>query len=73
MITVFSKPNCSQCIATETFLKQKGLEFEKIDITKDETAMNHVTELGYKQLPVVEVSNENHWSGFRPDKISSLV
>jgi glutaredoxin-like protein NrdH len=28
--------------------------------------------LGYLQAPVVEVNGE-HWSGFRPERIQSLV
>ena len=28
--------------------------------------------LGYKQAPVV-IAGEDHWSGFRPDKIGALV
>jgi glutaredoxin-like protein NrdH len=31
-----------------------------------------VKELGYLQAPVV-ITDEDHWSGFRPDKISELA
>lgn len=40
-------------------------------MTEDQDAYAHVRELGYQQVPVVEVGQQ-HWSGFRPDKISGL-
>lgn len=72
MITVYSKPNCAQCIATQKFLDNKGLEYKKVDVSEDTEAFNKVKNLGYQSLPVVEVSNDLHWSGFRPDKISTI-
>ena len=34
--------------------------------------MTRVTELGYRQVPVVEAGGD-HWSGFRPDMIARLA
>ena len=70
-ITVYSKPNCVQCDATYRALNKHGLEYEVIDITQDEEALQTVKALGYQQAPVVFV-NGDHWSGFRPDKIKAL-
>ncbi|MEC8664582.1 MAG: glutaredoxin domain-containing protein, partial [Pseudomonadota bacterium] len=53
-------------------LDRKGIAYEYIDLTKDESAMDMVKGLGYMQAPVV-VAGEDHWSGFRPDKISTLA
>ena len=71
MITVYSKPACVQCTATTNELDRKGIEYTYIDLTKDMSAMDTVKELGYMQAPVV-VAGEDHWSGFRPDKIGML-
>ncbi|HAZ98329.1 MAG TPA: NrdH-redoxin, partial [Halomonas sp.] len=35
-------------------------------------AQAEVEALGYRQLPVVVVGEE-HWSGFRPDRIQALA
>ena len=35
-------------------------------------ALDQVRALGYAQAPVV-VAGEDHWSGFRPDKIKALA
>ena len=72
MLKVYSLPNCSQCDATIKTLQTKKIEFEKVDMSKDEEAYNRVKSLGYMAAPVVVVDNDNHWSGFRPDKIASL-
>ena len=71
-ITVYSKPACVQCTATTRALDAKGLEFELVDLTQDADAMARVTELGYRQAPVV-IAGEDHWSGFRPDMIGALA
>jgi glutaredoxin-like protein NrdH len=39
---------------------------------EDPAALEHVKSLGYLQAPVV-VTDEDHWSGFRPDKIDELA
>ena len=70
-VTVYSKPNCPQCTQTKKKLEQKGIAFEVIDISQDKNALQQVLELGYRQAPVV-VSGEKHWSGFRPDLLSTL-
>ena len=72
MITVYSKPACVQCTATENELKRRGIEFEYVDLTKDPDAMDKVASLGYRQAPVV-VAGDDHWAGFRPDKINALA
>lgn len=72
MIIVYSTPSCVQCVATKREMERQGLEFSEVDLTKDEEAYSKVTGLGYKQAPVV-IAGEDHWSGFRPDKIGALV
>ncbi|WP_314167937.1 glutaredoxin-like protein NrdH [uncultured Actinomyces sp.] len=71
-ITVYSKPNCVQCSATRRALDKAGLVYETVDISLDAEALEQVTSLGYAQAPVV-VAGEEHWSGFRPDKIKDLA
>ena len=71
-ITVYSKPACVQCTATTRALAAQGLAYEVIDLTEDAEAFAYVSELGYRQAPVV-VSGQTHWAGFRPDLIGQLV
>ena len=71
-ITVYSKPACVQCTATTRALEAKGLDYQVVDLTEDDAAMTQVTELGYRQVPVV-IAGEEHWAGFRPDLIGRLA
>ncbi len=71
-ITVYSKPACVQCTATTRALDAKGITYDVIDLTQDDSAMTQVTQLGYRQAPVV-VAGSDHWSGFRPDMIAQLA
>ncbi|OJX64505.1 MAG: NrdH-redoxin [Micrococcales bacterium 73-13] len=71
-VTVYTKPSCVQCTATYRALNAKGIEFEIFDVSVDEKALQAVKDLGYLQAPVV-IADEEHWSGFRPDKIDELA
>ncbi|MDN5601629.1 MAG: glutaredoxin-like protein NrdH [Brachybacterium sp.] len=70
-ITVYSKPLCVQCDATKRALNKAGVAYDVVDITEDADALATVKSLGYVQAPVV-ITSEDHWSGFRPDKIKAL-
>jgi glutaredoxin-like protein NrdH len=70
-VTVYTKPSCVQCTATYRALDNKGIQYEVHDVSTDDAALEHVKSLGYMQAPVV-VTDDDHWSGFRPDKIATL-
>lgn len=75
-VTVYSTPNCQQCRMTYRALDQAGIGYVVVDVSGDEAAREYVTdELGYSAAPVVVVDQdpENHWSGFRREKITALV
>lgn len=71
-ITVYSKPSCVQCTATYRALDRQGIAYSVVDLSQDAVALETVRSLGYQQVPVV-VTESDHWSGFRPDKISALA
>ncbi|CNF20748.1 glutaredoxin-like protein NrdH [Yersinia nurmii] len=70
-IIIYSKPDCVQCNATYRAFDRHGISYQIIDLTNDSQAFNHVKSLGYQQVPVI-VAGDDHWSGFRPDKIRAL-
>jgi len=71
-ITVYTKPACVQCNATYRALDKKGIPYKVVDISQDAEALDRLKALGYMQAPVV-VTDADHWSGFRPDKIEELA
>jgi len=72
MVTVYSRPSCVQCNATYMALDGKGIPYKKVDLSQDLEALEMVRALGYLQAPVV-ITDDDHWGGFRPDKIEELA
>lgn len=70
-VTVYTKPSCVQCNATYRALDSRGIVYDIVDLSTDPEALERIKELGYLQAPVV-VTDDEHWSGFRPDKITAL-
>lgn len=72
MVKLYTLPSCVQCDSTKRFLKKNNIEFEEIDMSKDQAAVDEVRALGYTAAPVVRVG-EQHWSGFRFELLNKLV
>lgn len=71
-ITVYSKPACVQCDATYRALDKHGLPYVIVDLSSDSAALDYVKSRGHTQAPVV-VAGEEHWSGYRPDRVKALA
>jgi glutaredoxin 3 len=72
-IKVYSTPVCAYCHTLKEFLKDKGVQFEDIDVTKDEKVMNYMIEKsGQMGVPVVEINGEMI-IGFDREKICKLL
>ncbi|CCQ18090.1 Glutaredoxin-like protein NrdH [Rhodococcus sp. AW25M09] len=73
-ITVYTKPECNNCDQTKRRLNKHGIDYTTVDVTEDVAAREFVTDgLGYRQMPVVVVDENTHWSGFRIDAIDKLT
>ena len=72
-ITVYTKPACVQCNAVFRSLDKMGVEYERIDISTDPDAREYVMALGYLQAPVVYAGPEQHFSGYRPERLRALA
>lgn len=72
-IKVYSTPACPYCFALKQFLKEKGFEFEDIDVSQDEKALREMVEkTGQLGVPVIEIDGEIV-IGFNKEKISQLL
>lgn len=71
-VIVYSNPNCQACEQTKRFLTVKGIDFESKMISDSPEVMPLIEEKGYRSAPVV-VAGEDSWSGFRLDKLNTLV
>lgn len=77
-VTVYSTPHCMACKATYRALDNAGITYTVIDLADEANAAARtwVTEdLGHTQAPVVVVDQDpdNHWAGYRPDRISATA
>jgi len=72
-IKVYSTPACPFCHLLKEFLKEKGVEFEEIDVSKDEEkAKEMVEKTGQMGVPVVEIDGQIV-IGFDKEKIEKLL
>ena len=73
MIKVFSTPTCPYCVTLKGFLKEKGFEFEDVDVLQDQKALEEmVKKTGQYGVPVVDIDGEIV-VGFDREKIVKLL
>ena len=58
-IIVYSAPNCPWCHTLKDFLKEKNIEFEDIDVSKDhEKATEMIEKSGQMGVPQIEINDK---------------
>jgi len=76
-IRVFSTPTCPYCVTLKEYLKEKGFDFEAIDVSQDQQALDEMVEKsGQMGVPVVlvgEGNNETLVLGFDRQRINQLL
>ncbi|MEN0072286.1 MAG: glutaredoxin domain-containing protein [Propionicimonas sp.] len=72
-LTVYSTPNCQMCKATYRALDNRGVRYDVVDLTQHDDLRDTFKELGHLQAPVVVTPDGEHWSAYRPDRISALA
>ena len=72
-VKVYSTSICPYCVALKEFLKERNIEFEEIDVSKDEKTQKEMIEKsGQMGVPVIEI-DEEVIVGFDREKISKLL
>jgi glutaredoxin 3 len=72
-VKVFSTPSCPYCVTLKEYLKEKGVDFEDLDVSQDETALDEMTEKsGQMGVPVVLI-DDAVVIGFDKEKINELL
>jgi len=72
-ITVYSTPTCPYCVMAKHYLKEKGHEFEDIDISADPArAQEMMRKSGQMGVPVLDIAGEVV-IGFNKPKIEELL
>lgn len=60
------------CNRAKEFLRDKGIGFEDLDITRDEAALEELKKLGYMTTPVITVDGETV-VGFDRERLERLI
>ena len=72
-VKIYSTSMCPYCTTLKEFLKERGVEFEEIDVSQDEKAMKEMVEkTGQMGVPVIELDGEIV-IGFDRGKIIKLL
>ena len=72
-IKVYSTPTCPYCHLAKDFLKEKGVEFEDIDVSVDqEAAQKMVAKSGQMGVPQIEI-NGKMILGFDKEQIEKEI
>ncbi len=73
VIKVYSAPICPYCNAVKQYLKEKNVEFEDIDVSKDAKARETmIRKSGQRGVPVIDI-NGNIIIGFDKEKIDKAL
>ncbi len=72
-VKVYSTPTCPYCHHAKEFLKEKGVDFEEIDVSKDQEAAKRMIQgTGQMGVPVIEI-NGKFIVGFNKKKMEELL
>jgi len=72
-IKIYSTPTCPYCVTLKEFLKEKGIEFEDLNVASDAQAREEmVKKSGQMGVPVVDIDGEIV-IGFDKERISKLL
>jgi len=73
-VKIYSTPTCTYCVILKKYLKDKGVEYEDVDISKDIEAQKRMIEKT-KQMgtPVVEIDEGKFIIGFNKEEIDKAL
>ncbi|MEE9322984.1 MAG: glutaredoxin domain-containing protein [Candidatus Aenigmarchaeota archaeon] len=58
-VKVYSTPTCPYCKMAKEFLKEKGIEFEDVDVSTDqEAAKEMIKKSGQMGVPQIEINGK---------------
>lgn len=71
-VTVYTVPNCPQCMTTKRLMDKKGIRYEEVALQENLDKLEEFKAQGYTSAPII-TTDIKIWSGFRFDKIESLA
>ena len=72
-VRIFTSVSCPYCYTLMEFLKEKSIEFEEVDVAKDEKAREEmIKKSGRLEVPIIEIDSQIV-VGFDKEKIVKLL
>lgn len=71
LITVWTLPNCVQCMQTKKEFDKRGIRYEEMQLENHPEMVEQFKNENLIAAPIV-VTDTKKWSGFRLEKIKSL-
>jgi glutaredoxin-like YruB-family protein len=72
-VKIYTTPSCVFCAMAKEYLKERGVAFEEIDVSKDEkAAMEMIEKSGQMGVPVIEIDGQIV-IGFDKERIDELL
>jgi glutaredoxin 3 len=72
-VILFTTPSCSYCRAAKKYLRQRGVRFKDVDVTRDSrAAKDMVKRSGQQGVPVIDIGGKVI-VGFDRNKIDRLL
>ena len=73
MVKIYSTPTCVYCKTLKGYLAKNNIQFEDIDVSKDEKQLQYMIKVsGQMGVPVIEI-DDNMITGFDKQKIDELL
>lgn len=69
---VYTSNGCMQCKFLKDELNRRGIEFEEINVSEDDSARDYLKNMGIMSAPVLMDFEEIVFTGFRPDRLDEL-
>lgn len=72
-VTVYTTPTCMYCHQLKRFLEKKEVEYEEINVFRDQEAARKVAqETGRMSVPITKI-DDHYVLGFAKDTITELL
>jgi len=72
-VILFTSPSCVWCTRAKNYLRQKGIKFKAIDITKDKRAAKDCEAHGCRGVPALLIGGSQWICGFDQAKIDRAL
>ena len=72
-VIIYSTPSCPYCVYTKEYMKDKGVMFKDVDVSRDHaSAQEMIMKSGQMGVPVIDIDGAI-LVGFQPDEFEKLL